>query len=54
MVIEPTCNTHLLQFKSLSIDTKQELVVFMPASCHLCKSEGFHALTRVTVSFENK
>ncbi len=54
MVMEHTHNTHLLQFKPLGIDTNQELVVFMPASCHVCKSEGFHALTRVTVSFESK
>lgn len=47
-------NTHLLKFKSLGIDTNQELVVFMPAGCHVCKSEGFQALTRVTVSFNSK
>ena len=45
---------HELIFKNLHIDTNQELVVFMPASCHVCKSEGFQALTRVTVSFDNK
>lgn len=54
MAVEHAHNTHLLQFKPLGIDTNQELVVFMPASCHVCKSEGFHALTRVTVSFESK
>lgn len=45
---------HQLIFKNLFIDTNQELVAFMPASCHVCKSEGFQALTRVTVSFNNK
>ena len=45
---------HQLAFKNLGIDTNQELVVFMPASCHVCKSEGFQALTRVTVSFNDK
>lgn len=40
-----------LLFKDLGIDTNQELVVFMPSSCHLCKSEGFQALTRLSVSF---
>ena len=54
MLMEHAHNTNLLQFKPLGIDTNQELVVFMPASCHVCKSEGFHALTRVTVSFESK
>lgn len=37
-------------FKNLFIDTNQELVVFMPRSCHICRSEGFQALTRLTVS----
>lgn len=45
---------HQLIYKDLFIDTNQELVVFMPASCHVCKSEGFQALTRVTVSFNDK
>lgn len=54
MLMEHTHNTHLLLFKPLCIDTNQELVVFMPASCHVCKSEGFHALTRVTVSLNSK
>lgn len=45
---------HKLAFKNLGIDTNQELVVFMPASCHVCKSEGFQALTRVTVSLNGK
>ncbi len=47
-------HVHQLSFKNLFIDTNQELVVFMPRSCHVCKSEGFRALTRVTVSFKNK
>jgi thymidine phosphorylase len=42
--------SHQLVFKNLQIDTNQELVVFMPANCLVCKSEGFQALTRVTVS----
>jgi thymidine phosphorylase len=54
MILEHKHNTHLLKFKPLGIDTNQELVVFMPASCHVCKAEGFQALTRVTVSFNNK
>ena len=54
MVMEHSHNTHFLQFKHLGIDTNQELVVFIPASCYVCKSEGFHALTRVTVTFNSK
>lgn len=42
--------THALLFKDLGIDTNQEFVVFMPSSCHICKSEGFQALTRLSVS----
>jgi len=41
---------HSLLFRDLGIDTNQEHVVFMPASCHVCKSEGFQALTRLSVS----
>lgn len=42
---------HSLRFRNLAIDTNQELVVFMPSSCHVCKSEGFQALTRLSISF---
>ena len=42
---------HSLLFRDIGIDTNQELVVFMPASCHVCKSEGFQALTRLSISF---
>lgn len=42
---------HILRYKELAIDTNQELVVYMPYDCTLCKSEGFHALTRLAVSF---
>ena len=45
---------HKLVFINLFIDTNQELVVFMPRSCHVCKSEGFQALTRLTISFNEK
>jgi thymidine phosphorylase len=41
---------HTLLFKDLGIDTNQEFVVFMPSNCHICKSEGFQALTRLSVS----
>ena len=42
---------HSLLFRDIGIDTNQELVVFMPASCDVCKSEGFQALTRLSISF---
>src|SRR6266545_561761 len=47
-------HTHQLKFKNLFINTNQELVVFMPRSCHVCRSEGFQALTRLTVSLNDK
>lgn len=43
---------HTLLFKDLGIDTNQEFVVFMPSNCHICKSEGFQALTRLSVSLD--
>jgi thymidine phosphorylase len=45
---------HKLVFINLFIDTNQELIVFMPRSCRVCKSEGFQALTRLTISFNGK
>lgn len=47
-------HVHQLVFKNLFIDTNQELVVFMPRSCHVCRSEGFQALTRLTISLNGK
>lgn len=41
---------HPLTFKNLHIDTNQELIVLMAADCYVCRSEGFQALARVTVS----
>ena len=43
-----------LRYKDIWIDTNQELVIYMPESCHVCKSEGFQALTRVEVWFKKK
>lgn len=34
----------------MGIDTYQELVVFMRADCHVCRSEGFQVQARVKVS----
>lgn len=38
-----------LQMRRLGIDTYQELVVYMRSDCHICKSEGFEAQSRVEV-----
>lgn len=54
LALEQTVISHSLKFRPLGIDTNQELVVFMPASCHVCKSEGFQALTRLTLSSKHR
>ncbi|MCR9065198.1 MAG: thymidine phosphorylase family protein [Cytophagales bacterium] len=39
-----------LVFRRLGIDTQHEHFVYMREDCHICKSEGFEALTRIQVS----
>ena len=43
-----------LKFRNLGIDTQQEHVAYMRSDCHVCKSEGFAALTRIRVSDHQK
>jgi len=38
-----------LHLRRLGIDTYQEMVVYMRSDCHICKSEGFEAQSRVEV-----
>ena len=40
--------------RRLGIDTYQEMVVYMRSDCHICKSEGFEAQSRVEVSRGDK
>lgn len=40
---------HTLHMRRLGIDTYQEMVVYMRSDCHVCKSEGFEAQSRVEV-----
>ena len=40
--------------KNIGIDTYHENIIFMRADCHICKSEGFNALTRLVVSCNGK
>ena len=40
---------HALRLVRLGIDTHQEPIVYMPADCHVCRSEGFAAHSRVRV-----
>lgn len=43
-------HTHDLRARRIGIDTYQELVVFMRADCHVCRSEGFESQARVKIS----
>ena len=39
-----------LRLKQLGIDTYQESVIYMNRDCHVCRAEGFNALSRVQVT----
>lgn len=41
---------HQLTVRRLGVDTYREPVVFMRSDCAVCRSEGFEALSRVTLS----
>lgn len=41
--------SHSLTLRRLGIDTYQEPVIYMPEDCHVCRSEGFEAHSRVLV-----
>ncbi len=41
---------HTLRPRRLGIDTRQEAVVYMRQDCHICRSEGFTAQTRIQIS----
>ena len=43
-----------LVLRRLGIDTYQEHIVYMRADCHVCRSEGFEARSRVRVSTSGK
>ena len=43
----PASERHPLRVRRLGIDTQYEAVVFMHKECHVCRSEGFVAHTRV-------
>jgi len=43
-----------LTYKPLGIDTLQEHVAFMHRDCHICKSEGIEAQTRVELRHDNR
>ena len=44
---------NFLSLHRMHIDTHQEPVVYMRKDCHVCRSEGFDAHTRVTIKTES-
>ncbi|MEH6448602.1 MAG: thymidine phosphorylase family protein [Oleispira sp.] len=45
---------NFLYLTKIGIDTYQHAVVFMRKDCHVCRAEGFNAMTRVKVCSEKK
>ena len=43
---------HSLRLRRLGIDTYREAVIYMREDCHVCRSEGFEAQSRVSVKNE--
>ena len=47
-------NHSKLHLKYLGIDTYKEAVIYMRKDCHICRSEGFEAETRVEISLNSR
>lgn len=45
---------YLLKPRRLGIDTHQELVVYMRGDCHVCRSEGFNAHSRIQANVSGR
>lgn len=43
-----------LAVRRMGIETQQEYVVYMHRDCHVCRSEGFEAQTRVLISLNGR
>ncbi len=43
-----------LRLRQLGIDTQREFVIYMRRDCHVCRAEGFEALTRVEVALRDR
>lgn len=50
----PVADHHRLRLARAGIDTYQQPVIYMHRDCHVCRSEGFTALTRVLVRCEER
>lgn len=44
---------NFLQVRRLYIDTYQEPVIYMRCDCHICRSEGFEAQSRIAARGRN-
>jgi thymidine phosphorylase len=49
--MEPLADNTLV-LKRMGIDTHEEPIIYMRADCHVCRSEGFSAHSRITVTTE--
>jgi thymidine phosphorylase len=45
-----THSTHSLYLKRLGINTYKESIVYIHKNCHICRSEGFEAQTRIKIT----
>jgi thymidine phosphorylase len=45
--------TNRLRVRRLGIDTYQEAVIYMREDCHICRSEGFEAHSRILVTHDS-
>ena len=57
--MEDTIKEHIhsvnqLAVKSIGIDSYHENIIYMKEDCPICRSEGYTALTRVGVNFQDK
>jgi thymidine phosphorylase len=47
-------NKNILKVKRIGIDTYRVPVIYMREDCHICRSEGFEALSRISVTIGDK
>jgi len=47
-------DSNRLQLIRLDIDTQQQAIAFMHRNCHVCRSEGFNALSRVEITLGSR
>jgi len=47
-------DSNQLELVKLDIDTQQQVIAFMHKDCHVCRSEGFNALSRVEITLGSR